>query len=72
MTFLQRFAIYVTVACLMIIYAIIGVLPIFLYWVTWSPWWFLLYLLICPGMLLVAATVQQMAINQKKQGGAGK
>ena len=69
MTFLERFAIYVTTVCLIIIYMIIGILPIVLYWVTWSAWWFLLYLIIAPGMLICAATVQRIAIERNKQGG---
>lgn len=72
MTFLQKLAIYVTVVCLIIIYLIIGALPIFLYWVTWSAWWFLLYLIIAPGMLITAGVVQGIAIEQNKKAGGSK
>lgn len=69
MTFLARLAIYVTTVCLIVIYALVGILPIFLYWVTWSAWWFLLYLLIAPAMLIVAAAVERLGIEQKQREG---
>lgn len=72
MTFLEKLAVYVTTACLMVIYVLIGILPAFLYWVTWSPLWFLLYLLIIPAMLIAAASVQRIAIEKNKKAGGGK
>lgn len=72
MTFLAKLAVYVTTACLIIIYFLVGLLPCALYWITWSAWWFLLYLLIVPGMLIAAAVVQGIAIEQNKKAGAGK
>lgn len=67
MTFLEKLAIYVTTACLIIIYFLLGLLPGFLYWVTWNALWFLLYLIIIPAMLIAAATVQRLAIEKNKK-----
>lgn len=72
MTFLQKLALYVTTGCLIIIYFLIGLLPCALFWLTWSAWWFLLYLLIVPGMLLTAAIVEDTAIKQNKKAGGSK
>lgn len=67
MTFLERLAIYVTTACMILIYMGVAVLPIVLYWLTYSGWWFALYVVIAPAMLIVAAIVERIAIEKEKK-----
>lgn len=67
MTKLEKLAIIVTEICALIIYIFFGLLPVVLYLLSGVLWWFAAYVIILPVMLIVAATVQRIAIAQQAQ-----
>lgn len=63
MTFIEMLAVYATSFCAALLFVLLGFLPTALYWYTDQAWFFALYLLIIPAMLLTLAVIERKAIN---------
>ncbi len=63
MTFIAMLAVYAASFCAALLFVLFGFLPTVLYWHTDQAWFFTLYLLIIPAMLLTLAVIEHKAIN---------
>lgn len=63
MTFIEILAVYAASICSSLIFVLFGFLPTLLYWHTDQAWFFALYLVIIPTMLLALAVLERKAIN---------